>query len=162
MRTPSPASRPAHARARWSGVLLALALVSVWPVATRAEALAHPERHYAVETTGTSTRVKAGEAGTFVLRVQAHGDAYISPRTPLSLVLGGEGVTFEQSRLGLADVSAGGPVEGSDSVTPRFDVPFRVSGQGPARIEAKLTFFLCTPSSCTRQVRDISVPIRAD
>ena len=146
--------------ARSSGVLLGLVLVGLWGVTAQAEAPVEPTRLYALETAGTSTEVKVGGTGTFVLRIQPGEEAYISPRTPLSLVVEGEGVAFEKTRLGLADVTSGGPVEGSDSVTPRFDVPFQVTAPGTARIQAKLTFFLCTRSSCIRQVRDIELPVQ--
>lgn len=151
---------PALPTTRSMGVLLGLALVGLWSVPSHAEAPSDPTRLYALETTGTSTEVKAGGSGTFVLRIKPEGEAYISPSTPLSLVLGGEGVTFGKTRLGLADVASGGPVEGSDSVTPHFEVPFDVTAPGSARIRAQLTFFLCTRSSCIRQVREIELPVR--
>lgn len=147
---------------RPSAVLLGLIVVGLMSVPARAKAPVDPTRLYALETAGTSVEVQAGAQGTFVLHVRPGADAYISPKTPLSLVLEGEGVTFAQTRLGLKDVSAGGPVEGSDAVTPRFEVPFQATTPGSAHIRAKLTFFLCTASSCLRQVRELDLPVRVN
>ena len=49
-------------------------------------------------------------------------------------------------------------VEGKHK-SPRFEVPVTAGAAGSGKVEGKLTFFVCTEKICSRQQRDVSVPV---
>ena len=73
---------------------------------------------------------------------------------------GSAGLTPGKSLLSRSDAKAlpkaAGPAD------PRFEVPLSASAKGPGAVEAKLTFFVCTETLCSRQQRTLSVPVTVD
>lgn len=104
---------------------------------------------YEVSTEGTTTKVKAGEAGKVVVAIKLKGGAHVSDEAPLKLELSSQQAKLSKDKLTLAD-SIGKP-------EPRFEVPF--TAQGATTIDAKMTFFICTEKLCSRQTKQLSLNV---
>ncbi|WP_163783472.1 hypothetical protein [Myxococcus vastator] len=117
-----------------------------------------PASLYEVSTEGTSTQVKAGEKGTFVLAIKTKAGAHVSDEAPLKLEVKGSQVTPAKEKLVLAD-SVAKKAEGQDFVDPRFEVPFTTAAAGKTTVDAKLVFFICTEKLCARQQKTFSLPV---
>ncbi len=120
-----------------------------------------PSSLYTVSTEGSTTVLKAGTAGTFVLSIRTSAGAHISEDAPMKLTLSGSGgVEPKKSLLGRSDAKSVPKSEGtSDS---RFEVPLTASAKGQGAVEAKLTFFVCTETLCSRQQKTVSLPVTVD
>ncbi|NVJ07827.1 hypothetical protein HUW63_21600 [Myxococcus sp. AM001] len=117
-----------------------------------------PASLYEVSTEGTSTQVKAGEQGTFVLAIKTKAGAHVSDEAPLKLEVKGSQVTPAKEKLVLAD-SVAKKAQGQDFVDPRFEVPFTTAAAGKGTVDAKLVFFICTEKLCARQQKTFSLPV---
>lgn len=114
-----------------------------------------------VSTEGSSTSLKAGQAGTFVLSIRTVPGAHVSDEAPMKLTLTGTGgVQPAKATLGRTDAKA--VAKGSGPADPRFEVPLVASAKGQGAVEAKLTFFVCTDTLCSRQQKTVSVPVTVD
>lgn len=141
--------------------LLSLALLAPVPALARdaaAPAVDKDQRFFEVSTEGSSSRLKAGEQGTFVLTVRTRSGAYVSEEAPLKLLLQSARLTPAKARLGQQD-SVARKQPGQAHVDPRFEVPFTAASAGSATLEAKLTFFLCMEDRCERKERTFSLPV---
>jgi hypothetical protein len=133
---------------------LALCLLS----APAAWADPDPATLYVLTTEGSSTALKAGQPGTFVLVIRTVAGAHISEDAPLKLALTGTGgVEPKKALLGRGDATSV-PKPGG-ATDPRFEVPLSTSTKGQGAVEAKLTFFVCTETLCARQQKTLSVPV---
>lgn len=137
---------------------LAAAVVAFVCAQARAEGQVDPSTLYEVSTEGTSTRVKAGEQGVFVLSIKSKQGAHVSDEAPLKLVLTGTQLAPAQEKLALKD-SVAKKAAGQAFVDPRFEVPFKATAAGKGALEAKLTFFICSEQLCARQQKTFSVPV---
>lgn len=117
-----------------------------------------PSTLYEVSTEGTSTKVKAGDKGVFVLSIKSKPGAHVSDEAPLKLQVKGAQLTPAKEDLVLAD-SVAKKAEGQKWVDPRFEVPFTAAAAGKGTVDAKLTFFICTEKICARQQKTFSVPV---
>lgn len=117
-----------------------------------------PSTLYEVSTEGTSTKVKAGDKGVFVLSIKSKAGAHVSDEAPLKLQVKGAQLTPAKEDLVLAD-SVAKKAEGQKWVDPRFEVPFTAAAAGKGTVDAKLTFFICTEKICARQQKTFSVPV---
>ena len=117
-----------------------------------------PSTLYEVSTEGTSTKVKAGDKGVFVLSIKSKAGAHVSDEAPLKLQVKGAQLTPAKEELVLAD-SVAKKAEGQKWVDPRFEVPFTAAAAGKGTVDAKLTFFICTEKICARQQKTFSVPV---
>jgi hypothetical protein len=136
--------------------LLAFLLLAAGPTAWAADP--DPASLYVLKTDGTSTPLKAGQPGTFVLFIQTVPGAHISEDAPLKLTLTGSG-GVEPGKAALTRSDAK-PVHKADgAVDPRFEVPMTGATKGQGAVEAKLTFFVCTETLCARQQKTLSVPV---
>ncbi|HLL52298.1 MAG TPA: hypothetical protein VK447_02070 [Myxococcaceae bacterium] len=113
---------------------------------------------YEVRTEGSSSKVKAGEKGTFVLAIKTKGGAHISEEAPLKIEVSGDKVKPEKAKLSRTD-SVGKKEAGQTYADPRFEVPFVAEANGKGAVNAKLTFFVCTDKICSRQQKAVSVPV---
>jgi hypothetical protein len=138
--------------------LLALLLLAA-PAARAADP--DPASLYVLSTEGSSTALKAGKPGTFVLSIRTVAGAHISEEAPMKLTLSGSGgVAPGKSLLVRSDAK---PVPKADgAVDPRFEVPLTATGKGPGAVEAKLTFFVCTETLCARQQKTLSLHLQVD
>jgi hypothetical protein len=120
-----------------------------------------PASLYVLSTEGSTTSLRAGQPGTFVLSIRTVPGAHVSDEAPLKLLLAGSGgVQPAKATLGRADAKA--VQKGSGPADPRFEVPFSVAGKGPGVLEAKLTFFVCTDTLCSRQQKTLNVPVTVE
>ena len=117
-----------------------------------------PTSLYVLKTDGSSTALKAGQSGTFVLSIQTVPGAHISEDAPMKLTLTGSGgVEPSKAVLGRADAKAVPKPDGAADT--RFEVPLTAAAKGQGAVEAKLTFFVCTETLCARQQKTLSVPV---
>lgn len=138
-----------------SSVFFVLTALSA-PLAASAEQ--DLEALYELRTEGTSTSLKPGEPGRFVLSIRPKGDAHISDEAPLKVALGGKNLTWAKATLTRADAKPSPKQE--PPAPPTFEVPFQAgTTPGQAVVEANVTFFLCTQDVCARQQRAVSVPV---
>jgi Disulphide bond corrector protein DsbC len=138
---------------------LAAALVALASTQVHAEEKVDPSTLYEVSTDGTSTKVKAGEQGVFVLSIKSKPGAHVSDEAPLKLELkGGAQLAPAQEKLALKD-SVAKKAAGQQFVDPRFEVPFKATAAGKGTLEAKLTFFICSEQLCARQQKTFSLPV---
>ena len=114
---------------------------------------------YEVTTDGTSTKLKAGETGKLVISIKAKNGAHVSDEAPLKIELSSRQSTLTKDKLTLAD-SLNPKKDGEANYpNPRFEVPFTPTAHGPATLEAKMTFFICTEKLCSRQVKNLTLPV---
>ena len=109
---------------------------------------------YDVTTEGTSTALKAGEKGKVVIAINAKAGSHVSDEAPLRIELSSKEAKLDKAKLTLAD-----------SVTkpnPRFEVGFTPSAHGKTTVEAKMTFFICTEKLCSRQTRNLALPVEVN
>ncbi|HYO52678.1 hypothetical protein [Archangium sp.] len=137
---------------------LAAAVVALACTQVHAEGQVDPSTLYTVSTEGTSTKVKAGEQGVFVLSIKSKSGAHVSDEAPLKLELKGTQLAPVQEKLALKD-SVAKKAEGQQFVDPRFEVPFKATAAGKGTLEAKLTFFICSEQLCARQQKTFSLPV---
>lgn len=137
-------------------------LAALWAVVACTSALAadevDPSSLYEVSTEGTSTKVKPGEKGVFVLAIKSKVGAHVSDEAPLKLTVKGTQLAPAKEQLSLAD-SVAKKAEGQAFVDPRFEVPFTAAAAGKGTLDAKLTFFICTEKICARQQKTFSIPV---
>jgi hypothetical protein len=137
---------------------LAAAVVALASAQVQAEEQVDPTTLYEVSTEGTSTQVKAGGEGVFVLSIKSKAGAHVSDEAPLKLELKGTQVTPAKEKLALAD-SVAKKAAGQQFVDPRFEVPFKAPAAGKGTLDAKLTFFICSEKLCSRQQKTFSIPV---
>jgi hypothetical protein len=106
---------------------------------------------YEVTTEGTTAKLKAGDTGKVVIAIKAKGGAHVSDEAPLKIELSSKQSKLSKEKLTLADAV--------DKAAPRFEVPFTPTAQGPTTVEAKMTFFICTEKLCSRQTKNLSLPV---
>jgi hypothetical protein len=105
-----------------------------------------------VRTQGSTIRLRAGESGTLRLSLDPAPGAHVSREAPLKVQLSSAQASFERSRLTLADATLDG--EGA-----HFEVGFTPTAQGPISLEASVSFFACTATTCARQSRTVSLAV---
>jgi hypothetical protein len=137
--------------------MAALLAALAWTAPALAEDV-DPASLYEVTTEGTSTQVKAGEKGLFVLSIKTKPGAHVSEEAPLKLEVKGTQVTPEKQKLDRGD-SVGKKATGQEFADPRFEVPFTAAAAGKGTVDAKLTFFICTEKICARQQKTLSLPV---
>ncbi len=117
------------------------------------------ESFYEIVTTGTSSKLKAGETGQVVISIKAKNGAHVSDEAPLKIELSSKQSKLAKEKLTLAD--AVNPKKADDSTfpDPRFEIPFTPTAHGPTTVEAKMTFFICSEKQCTRQMKTLSFPV---
>ena len=114
---------------------------------------------YEVTTDGTSTKLKAGETGKLVISIKAKNGAHVSDEAPLKIELSSRQSTISKDKLTLADSLNPKKQGEANYPDPRFEVPFTPTAHGPATVEAKMTFFICTEKLCSRQVKNLTLPV---
>jgi len=152
--------------------VLVLVLALALPAAAQAPDVT---KLYQVTTDGSTTKLGAGEKGKLVLSIKLSESAHVSDEAPLKIALTGtNGAVPEKTSLLYADQVSKKP-EGQKYANPVvFEVPFTVGlpqGDKPARagekappisatVDAKMTFFVCTDQICSRQQKQVSLPVQ--
>jgi cytochrome c biogenesis DsbD-like protein len=121
---------------------------------------------YQVTTDGSTARVAAGQKGKLVLSIKLVKEAHVSDEAPLKITLtGAGGAAPEKATLTYAD-QISKKAAGEKYANPVvFEVPFTVdasakAGAGDAAVKAKMTFFVCTEQICSRQQKEVSLPVQ--
>jgi hypothetical protein len=114
---------------------------------------------FQVTSEGTTTKLKAGEAGKLVLSISTKNGAHVSEEAPLKIELSSKESKLTKQKLTLADSVTRQQDGGREHPDPRFEVPFIPTAHGTTTLEAQLTFFLCTEKQCTRQSQKMTVPV---
>lgn len=140
---------------------VAAVLAAVACTQARAADEVDPTSLYEVSTEGSSTHVKAGDKGTFVLSIKTKPGAHVSEEAPLKLEVKGTQVTPAKEKLVRED-SVAKKTAGQAFTDPRFEVPFTAAAAGKGSVDAKLTFFICTEKICSRQQKTFSVPVEVN
>lgn len=103
------------------------------------------ERDYTLVTEGSSTKLTAGETGTWALAIVAQHGFKVSPETPLSVTLSsGPGLKLGAAKLARKDLVD------PKSKDPAFQTTVTAVAKGTHAIKAELVFFLCTDKLCQR------------
>lgn len=137
----------------FAAVLAAVAALAAAPLARAADPAAEAAQSYRLETTGSTTDVKAGGNGKIVLAIVPVGKVHVHPQAPLKIALESKGLTLEKTALGHKD-AVDPNAEG-----PRFEVPFVAAQPGKQDAKAKLDFFICSDQWCVKQTRDVTVAV---
>jgi hypothetical protein len=131
----------------------ALALTLLAAVPAYADPAAEAATSYRLDTSGSTTELKVGERGKFVVAIVPAEKIHVHPQAPLRIVVESAGLSLEKRSLGhkdAVDPKADGP---------RFEVPFTAPAAGSHKVAAKLAFFICSDAWCVKQARDVTVPV---
>ncbi len=142
--------------------LFSLAVILLAPAAFAAADEAAIASMYDVSTEGTSTTVKAGEKGKVVISIRAKNGAHVSDEAPLRIELSSKESKLDQEKITLADSLNKKEKNAKVYPDPRFEVGFTPATQGKTTVEAKMTFFICTDSLCSRQTKKFSFPVEVN
>lgn len=112
---------------------------------------------YTVKAEATP-QVASGAKGTVTISFTTAKDAHISDEAPLKITLAGKNVTPEKATLRYQDSLAKKTAEKAYP-DPRFEVPFTAQAKGQGEIDAKMTFFVCSASLCSRQQKTVTLPV---
>ncbi len=126
-----------------------------------AKALADPDitSMYDVSTEGTSASVKAGEKGKVVISIHAKNGAHVSDEAPLRIELSSKESKLDKEKVTLADSLNKKDKEAKVYPDPRFEIGFTPATQGKTTVDARMTFFICTESLCSRQTKKLTLPV---
>lgn len=117
-----------------------------------------PSTLYRLTTSPSPLVLRAGGEGTLVLELTPLEGAYLSPRTPFSLELKGQGLRVPNTALRLSEAKQG-PASTPPQAAARFELPLRAEKAGEGTLTATMTFFICTETLCERQERTLKVPV---
>ena len=117
---------------------------------------------YDVSTEGTSTAVKAGEKGKVVISIRAKNGAHVSDEAPLRIELSSKQSKLDKEKITLEDSLNKKAKDAKEYPNPRFEVGFTPTTQGKTSVDAKMTFFICTETLCSRQTKNISLPVEVN
>lgn len=99
----------------------------------------------------------SGALGQFGIVLTPRGNYHVNEEFPITVTVSGPaGVAFPKSTLERGDAAEFGEQRA------RFDVPFTPSAPGEHRVEAKVSFAVCTPENCIPDERTLAVllPVR--
>ena len=145
-------------------LFVALVLIAATACAADVEPSSGPDiaSMYDVSTEGTTTKMKAGEKGKVVISIRAKNGAHVSDEAPLRIDLSSKESKLDQEKITLADSLNKKAKDAKDYPNPRFEVGFTPSTQGKTSVDAKMTFFICTESLCSRQTKKLSLPVEVN
>jgi len=139
-------------------LLVVSAALSLAAVASEAPA-ADPALLYELSAELSTAQVQEGQKARWQIAIVAKQGAHVSDEAPLRIELSGTNAAPEKKRLTLAD-SLVKPAVGEKYANPRFEAVYATVAPGEAKLDAKLTFFICTETLCARQVKSLSVPVQ--
>jgi len=116
---------------------------------------------YDVSTEGTSTTVKAGEKGKVVISIHAKNGAHVSDEAPLRIELSSKESSSTKRRS--RSLTRSTKRERRERV-PRRTIRsgFHAEHAGKTTVDARMTFFICTESLCSRQTKKMSLPVEVN
>jgi hypothetical protein len=100
----------------------------------------------------TSGEYTAGQLGQFAITLTPLGEWHVNEEYPIAVALTGvDAVSFPKAELEREDAAEFG------EQVARFDVPFTPGSAGEHRIEAKVSFAVCTPENCVPDERTLAL-----
>jgi hypothetical protein len=109
-------------------------------------------RSYAIDTSGSTATLTAGQRGRFVLAIRTEPGVHVQAQAPLRVTLSApDGLALAAERLGWPDAAPG--------EAPRFEVAFTATRAGRHAARARLEFFLCSDAGCVKQDREVALPV---
>jgi hypothetical protein len=112
---------------------------------------------YELDTQATTSTLKVGEDGRFVLKITPKNGKKVHPDAPLEVSLKESGgIKLQKQKLGRADV------KDKADLAPEVVGSFRAAKAGPASIEANISFFLCTEAWCQRLTDRVQIAITVE
>jgi hypothetical protein len=130
---------------------LALAFLAAGPAL--ADPAADAATSYRLDTAASTTELRTGDAGKFVVTIVPEEKIHVHPQAPLRIVVESAGLSLARRSLGHKD--AVDPTAGA----LRFEVPFTAPKAGRYAVQAKLDFFICSDAWCVKQTRDVTVAV---
>jgi hypothetical protein len=112
---------------------------------------------YSVTAEATPS-LKAGDQGSVTIVFKTDPSAHISDEAPLKIALSGKNVTLTKTTLRYQD-SVTKKSAAKAYPDPRFEVPFTAQAKGPAEVDAKMTFFVCSANLCSRHEQLVTLPV---
>lgn len=159
---------PSLAR-RWAknvGLLLGLGLVLGAPLSAQAQDKKAPDKKekkddgkmskddYAIDTSGTSTEIKVASDGRLSIHIKPREGLKVHPQAPLEVRLKpSAGVKTEKKKLGRADVKE------AEAGDPELGCGVTGEQSGEQKIEADVSFFLCSDKVCQRMKDKVVVAV---
>lgn len=113
---------------------------------------------YSVTAEVQPAQLAAGAKGTLVIAFKTAASAHISDEAPLKIALSGKNVAVDKAVLRYQD-SVAKKTAAKAYPDPRFEIPFTAQGKGLAEVDAKMTFFVCSADLCSRQQKNVTVPV---
>ena len=111
------------------------------------------DKPYALDVSGTSRSVKAGDSGVFSLRIKPIKGYKVSREAPLKITLKSEGLALKKTKLKQGDS------KDRKSKDPIFNVDFATEKPGDQAIGVKAVFFVCTEEICVRKQEKLDVKV---
>lgn len=146
-----------------SSLLAAALLVPLVPVAAVAAERAPvaddkaTKDDYAVDTSGTSAKIKVNGDGTFSLKITPKNGKKVHPEAPLEIsIIENAAVKPAKSKLGRGDLKEKGAKE------PEVQTSLRGVKSGATTLEATISFFLCTDAWCQRMSDRVQIPVTVE
>jgi hypothetical protein len=142
-------------RMRTPRSLLAAALCALAAPAVAADPGAEADRAYALDTTASTTSVKAGQPGKLVVVIRPTAAGWhVHPQAPLK-------IRFEAPaalKLGKSELGRHDAVD-AQAGAPRFETAFVASAPGAQQAKANVDFFICSDQACVKQTRTVPIPV---
>ena len=107
---------------------------------------------YALDTSGSATKLKVGADGSFALTITPKNGKKVHPEAPLEVTFEDvKGIKPKKKKLGRTDIVA------KASATPELRTSVSALAVGSATLVANVSFFLCTDAWCQRMSDRVSV-----
>ena len=101
---------------------------------------------YDLDLSASATTLKVGENGLYSIVIRAKNGTKIHPQAPLTVKLtASEGVAAAKEKLSREDIP-----EDADKKTPDLRTQLTARKKGDQKVQAEVSFFLCTDAWCQR------------
>jgi hypothetical protein len=136
-----------------AALALAFALAAVPALA--ADPGAEAAKAYALDTTGSTSAVKAGEQGRLAVTIRPTAPGWhVHPQAPLKIRFEAPpALKLAKAELGRKDAAD------PKAEQPRFETTFVAAAAGAHEAKATVDFFVCSDTACVKQVRSVAIPV---
>ena len=110
-------------------------------------------RAYALDTSASTTSVKASQPGKLVVVIRPTAPGWhVHPQAPLKIRFEAPpALKLERAELGRRDATD------AQAEAPRFEAAFVASATGVQEAKANVDFFICSDQACVKQTRTIPI-----
>ncbi len=131
------------------------ALCALAAPALAADPGAEAARAYALDTSASTTAVRAGQPGKLVIVIRPTAPGWhVHPQAPLKIRFEAPpALKLERAELGRRDATD------AKADAPRFEAPFVASAAGVQEAKANVDFFICSDQACVKQTRTVPIPV---